>query len=221
MDDWRLKEAKDYWFNKTLYKIVFPAFWEVSYKNKNARADSFSAWVELNCVLKKISGKTLNELALTYSTRGKPLINDGNVSLSHSSGVVAVGQSNKNFGVDIEKVNQDASKYQSVAKKLGVTAGSSELYLKWTEVESASKLNDKFSLSFISFLLHVVLGSGGVTTVAGPVGVEELTAGHIGTLVGVSAEVVTLSLQQICRQLCAGVAVKIAQRRGERRHRNT
>ncbi len=36
MDDWRLKGAKDYWFNKTLYKIVFPAFWEVSYKNKNA-----------------------------------------------------------------------------------------------------------------------------------------------------------------------------------------
>lgn len=36
MDDWRLKGTEDYWFNKTLYKIVFPAFWEVSYKNKNA-----------------------------------------------------------------------------------------------------------------------------------------------------------------------------------------
>jgi hypothetical protein len=37
MDDWRLTGAEDYWFNKTLYKIVFPAFWEISYKNKNTR----------------------------------------------------------------------------------------------------------------------------------------------------------------------------------------
>ena len=35
MTDWRLNGQEDYLSNKTLYKIVFPAFWKTAYKNKN------------------------------------------------------------------------------------------------------------------------------------------------------------------------------------------
>ena len=118
-----------------------------SYKIENSRNDSFSAWVELNGVLKSVTGKTLSNLTLTYSNRGKPFISDGFVSLSHSNKVVAVGYSTKNFGVDIEKVVNDTSKYKSVAKKLLAPSGSNQFFIKWTEIESVAKLNDKFSFS--------------------------------------------------------------------------
>ena len=35
MTDWRLNGQEEYLSNKTLYKIVFPAFWKAAYKNKN------------------------------------------------------------------------------------------------------------------------------------------------------------------------------------------
>ena len=35
MTDWRLNGQEEYLSNKTLYKIVFPAFWKTAYKNKN------------------------------------------------------------------------------------------------------------------------------------------------------------------------------------------
>ena len=35
MTDWRLNDQEEYLSNKTLYKIVFPAFWKTAYKNKN------------------------------------------------------------------------------------------------------------------------------------------------------------------------------------------
>ena len=36
MSDWRLNGQEDYLSNKTLYKITFPEFWEIAYKDKNA-----------------------------------------------------------------------------------------------------------------------------------------------------------------------------------------
>ena len=36
MPDWRLNGQEDYLSNKTLYKITFPEFWEIAYKDKNA-----------------------------------------------------------------------------------------------------------------------------------------------------------------------------------------
>ena len=35
MTDWRLCGQEKYLSNKTLYKIVFPEFWETAYKGKN------------------------------------------------------------------------------------------------------------------------------------------------------------------------------------------
>ena len=36
MSDWRLNGQEEYLSNKTLYKIVFPAFWETAYRDRNA-----------------------------------------------------------------------------------------------------------------------------------------------------------------------------------------
>ena len=36
MSDWRLNGQEEYLSNKILYKIVFPAFWETAYSDKNA-----------------------------------------------------------------------------------------------------------------------------------------------------------------------------------------
>ncbi len=36
MSDWRMNGQEEYLSDKTLYKIVFPEFWEIAYKNKNA-----------------------------------------------------------------------------------------------------------------------------------------------------------------------------------------
>lgn len=35
MSDWRLNGQEEYLSNKTLYKITFPEFWEIAYKDKN------------------------------------------------------------------------------------------------------------------------------------------------------------------------------------------
>lgn len=35
MSDWRLNGQEEYLFNKTLYKISFPTFWETAYRDKN------------------------------------------------------------------------------------------------------------------------------------------------------------------------------------------
>lgn len=35
MSDWRLRWQEDYLMNETLFKVSFPHFWEVAYKDKN------------------------------------------------------------------------------------------------------------------------------------------------------------------------------------------
>src|SRR5262245_51686375 len=56
---------------------------------------------------------------------------------------------------------------------------------------------------------------------SGPVRVEELPPGFVGTLVRVSSKIVALSLQEIGRQSLAAISVEEGQGGGERRHRHT
>ena len=66
------------------------------------------------------------------------------------------------------------------------------------------------------------VGAGGdAATLAGPVGVEELSAGLVEALVGVGAEVVALSLEQVGGQALGAVAVEERQCGGERRRGHT
>ena len=46
---------------------------------------------------------------------------------------------------------------------------------------------------------------------------EELAAGFVGALVGVSAEVIALGLEQVGRQASGAVGIVVAKRRGKRR----
>ena len=36
MSDWRLNGQEEYLANKTLYKVTFPDFWQIAYRDKNA-----------------------------------------------------------------------------------------------------------------------------------------------------------------------------------------
>jgi hypothetical protein len=54
------------------------------------------------------------------------------------------------------------------------------------------------------------LGFG--ATFFGPVGVEEVAAFIVGTFVGVSTEVVTLTLEQVGGEHCGAVAVEVSER---------
>ena len=56
---------------------------------------------------------------------------------------------------------------------------------------------------------------------AGPVGVEELTARRVQALIGMCAKVVALRLQQIRGQTVGGVAVEVAECRRHSRSRDT
>ena len=55
----------------------------------------------------------------------------------------------------------------------------------------------------------------------GPIGVEELSTRFVKSFVGVSAEVIALRLQQICRQAFVAVGVVKRQRSAERWDRNS
>ena len=65
--------------------------------------------------------------------------------------------------------------------------------------------------------LHVVGRRCGITATAGPVGVEELTAGFIDALIGVRAEEVALRLQQVGWQASGAETVEVGQCRADGR----
>ena len=115
------------------------------YKTEDKKLQSLNAWVLLNGLLLKVTGKDISGYELSFSKRGKPFLNGVYISLSHSNGVVAVGCSTANFGLDVE-VCKNVEKYKAVADKLGVSLND-DFFLKWTEIESATKLNDLFSTS--------------------------------------------------------------------------
>src|SRR5208283_1938822 len=68
--------------------------------------------------------------------------------------------------------------------------------------------------------LHYVLARRNVAALPRPVGVEELAAWLVHSLVSVSAEVIALGLEQVGGQPLAAIAVVERQRRGERRDGN-
>lgn len=56
------------------------------------------------------------------------------------------------------------------------------------------------SIYSVFYKLHIIRGGCGIAAAPRPVGVEEFAAWFVGAFVSVRAEVVTLRLQQICRQ---------------------
>src|SRR5262249_45184160 len=57
----------------------------------------------------------------------------------------------------------------------------------------------------------VVRARGGRSAAAGPVGVEELTAGAVDALVGMGAEVVALGLEEVGGESLAAITIVVGQ----------
>lgn len=49
MSDWRLNGQERYLSNKTLYKVKFPEFWEIAYRDKNPFYQKIASYAE-KCV---------------------------------------------------------------------------------------------------------------------------------------------------------------------------
>lgn len=69
--------------------------------------------------------------------------------------------------------------------------------------------------------LDDVSSRSGVTTMAGPVGVEELTALLVNTFVSVGTEVITLGLSQVSGQASSSQTVEVSQSGGDGRDGDT
>ena len=46
MSDWRLHGQEEYLSNITLYKVIFPEFWETAYRNKNIFYQKIARYAE-------------------------------------------------------------------------------------------------------------------------------------------------------------------------------
>ncbi len=106
------------------------------------KAESVCAW---NLLIKKYN-EVFNENLPTVSflSSGKPIIENGYISISHSNGVVAVCFSKTaQTGVDIELVKPDIP--EKTAEFLGVK-NPPDFYKKWTERESVIKAKNYSAL---------------------------------------------------------------------------
>src|SRR5258708_5323983 len=87
-----------------------------------------------------------------------------------------------------------------------------------TSISSRRTLDASCVISALMPVLNGISAGRNVAALACPVGVEELAARLVHTLVGVRAEVIALRLQQVRRQPLAAVAVKERDRGHKRGH---
>ncbi|MBQ7466878.1 MAG: hypothetical protein IJS74_02270 [Clostridia bacterium] len=114
------------------------------YKNKQAFNQSFQAWLLLDFVVQKILKKSLKEFKIEFSKRGKPVCKDFYFSISHTEEYVAVALSQKECGIDIEKVSA-RTKMGGIASSIfgsKENLSSEEFYSLWTYGEAAAKMLD-------------------------------------------------------------------------------
>ncbi len=123
-----------------------------SCKNEEVKREKYYVWKLLEYALERTFGKKLKKLDIYKSNSGKWECDGYEFSLSHSHGVVAVAVSRRKVGVDIElkkelRVNiadkilsdKEAEEFNGVAQN----ERNDWLIKKWTQKESAFKLNGK------------------------------------------------------------------------------
>lgn len=76
------------------------------FKTIERKKESILARKLLNELCLSHFAKTLKDLGFRKTEKGKPILNIGYCSISHSGGVVVVGISKINFGIDIENMSQ-------------------------------------------------------------------------------------------------------------------
>ena len=105
-------------------------------------AESILAW---SLILKKYRDVYNENLpAVNFLDSGKPVIDGGYISISHSNGVVAVCFSKTvNVGIDIELIKDTIPEH--VSKLLG-EKNPPDFYKKWTEREAVIKVKNYSAL---------------------------------------------------------------------------
>lgn len=104
--------------------------------------ESKTAWNLLETLYKSVYGVDLP--LPRFEKSGKPIIENGFISLSHSNGAVAVAFSNDiDVGVDIELIKNEVPK--NLSKLLGKKQPLS-FYKKWTEREAVIKAKNYSAL---------------------------------------------------------------------------
>ena len=113
------------------------------YLQKHAyKAESVCAWALLIESYKKVFNEDLPVVSFLQS--GKPIINNGYISISHSNGVVAVCFSKtKNVGIDVEMIKPEL--YKNVSKFISATSPN-EFYSLWTKREAVIKAKNYSAL---------------------------------------------------------------------------
>ena len=127
-------------------------------------SNSLFAYQSLALLYKEKTGKDLPEIA--FLDNGKPVSEDISVTLSHSSGVVAVGFSTDkslNIGVDIQLIKEIKPQ---IARRLGLseTCSNNDFYLAWTKNETLKKA---LNLSLLKDNLNAFVGESKVIKING------------------------------------------------------
>ena len=117
--------------NESLSASVLPDFLQ----KHTYKAESVSAWLLLIEKFKQVFNEQLP--AISFLESGKPIIENGYISLSHSNGVVAVCFSKTaNVGIDVELIK---NQIPTNASRFLREDTPSAFYKKWTEREAVIK----------------------------------------------------------------------------------
>ena len=149
--------------NKVYYSIAkigdFTPVLKGDINNHCKTQESALAWGLLAQKYQETFGENLGDVSFEKS--GKPIIDNGFISLSHSNGVVAVCFSKNTLtAIDIELIKQTVP--QNTAKFLGVKTPP-DFYRKWTERECVIKAKNYSALKkgveseFIGFSTEILV----------------------------------------------------------------
>ena len=103
---------------------------------------SIIAYNVLKNMLNEFSHNTIEDVF--FHDSGKPCVEDGYISISHSNGLIVVSYGRSKTGIDIEKIGH-ASRgiYSKVfTKEELLSATNIDFYKRWTLLEAKVKMND-------------------------------------------------------------------------------
>ena len=105
---------------------------------------SLTGWYLVNKYLLEDFNISLNEYNILIGEFGKPYINSStHFNISHSNNIVCAIISDKECGIDVEKVREISSK-DSLCKRFGYEEMTDKEFIKeWTKRESFGKMTGK------------------------------------------------------------------------------
>lgn len=109
-------------------------------QQKDKKKQSMYAWFLLNTLVSQTFHKNLSDYTFHYNENGKPEFKEFFVSLSHSFDVCAVGLSDKEVGIDIEK-KRPLPQMEALKERLfgNKQISDDKFFLTFTKVESVVK----------------------------------------------------------------------------------